>query len=104
MERDDDNEADSDQGQKHKDITPLWKYVTRLVGGKGGGTTKFICPHCTKTYTSSYSNVIKHLFRIMPCDQCKAVGVKTCYKLLGKEKQIHAERRGRSKQIQEIKG
>ena len=35
--------------------TPLWKYVQRQKGGKGGGTTKFLCPHCNKGYTGSYT-------------------------------------------------
>ena len=63
-EGDDDNENDSDDanGQKPKEIsTPLWKYVTRLGGGKGGGTTKFIFSHSHKTYTCSYTHVRKHL-------------------------------------------
>jgi hypothetical protein len=40
MEGDGDNENDSDgqDPQKSKDrYTPLWKYVTKLSGGKGGG-------------------------------------------------------------------
>lgn len=62
MEGDDDNENDNDNGQKPKEIsTPLWKYVTRLGGGKGGGTTKFIFSHSHKTYTGSYTRVRKHL-------------------------------------------
>ena len=28
-------EIESDEGQKPKDTTPLWKYVTRLGGGRG---------------------------------------------------------------------
>ena len=32
-------EIESDEGPK-KDTTPLWKYVTRLRGGRGGATTK----------------------------------------------------------------
>ena len=44
-------EIESEEEQKQKDTTPLWKYVTRLGGGRGVGTTKFTCPHCTKTYT-----------------------------------------------------
>ena len=35
------DEIESDEGQKQKDTTPLWKYVTRLGGGRGGGTTEF---------------------------------------------------------------
>ena len=78
-------EIESDEGQKQRDTTPLWKYVTRLEGGRGGGTTKFTCLHCNKTYTGSYTRVRKHLCGIMPCDQGKATGVKTCDKVSGKE-------------------
>ena len=46
MEGDRDNENDSDD-HDHEKVkernTPLWKYVTKLTGGKGGGTRKFIC-------------------------------------------------------------
>ena len=41
-------EIESDEGKKQKDTTPLWKYITRLGGGRGGGTTKFTCLHCNK--------------------------------------------------------
>jgi len=51
-----------DLTQKSKDKhTPLWKYVTKLTGGKGGGTGKFICHHCNTEYTGSYTRVRKHL-------------------------------------------
>ena len=70
-------EIESDEGPK-KDTTPLWKYVTRLGARRGGGTTKFTCLHCNKTYTGSYTCVRKHLCEIMSCDQGKATGVKTC--------------------------
>lgn len=41
-----DDEIDSDDGNKSKEnSTPLWKYVTKPVGGKGGGTTKFTYSH-----------------------------------------------------------
>ena len=26
-------------------LTPLWNYVTKLEGGRGGGSYKFVCPH-----------------------------------------------------------
>jgi hypothetical protein len=72
MEGDGDNENDSDgqDPQKSKDrYTPLWKYVTKLSGGKGGGTGKFICHHCHKDYTGSYTRVRKHLCGPMYWDE-----------------------------------
>ena len=74
MEGDEDNENDSDgqDPQKSKDrYTPLWKYVTKLSGGKGGGTGKFICHHCHKDYTGSYTHVTKHL-----CGLCTGMKVR----------------------------
>ena len=85
-EEEEEEEIESDEGQKQKDTTPLWKYVTRLGEGRGGGTTKFTCLHCNKTYTGSYTRVRKHLCEIMPCDQGKATRVKTCDKVSGKER------------------
>jgi hypothetical protein len=50
VEGDDDDETDNDDEQKPKESsTPLWKYVTKLGGGKVGRTTKFICSHCHTT-------------------------------------------------------
>jgi hypothetical protein len=49
MEGNHNHEIDSDDGNKSKESSPpLWKYVTNLEGGKGGGTTKFTCPPCKK--------------------------------------------------------
>jgi hypothetical protein len=39
--------------------------------------TKFICTHCHKTYTGSYTCVRKHLCGIMQWDEGKTLGVKT---------------------------
>ena len=49
-------------------------------------TTKFTCLHCNNTYTGSYTCVRKHLCALMPCDQGKATGVKTCDKVSAKER------------------
>lgn len=59
------------------DQTPLRKYVSRLSGGKGGGTTNFTCPHCKIHYTSSYTQVIKNLCGKMAWDGNKQIGTKT---------------------------
>jgi hypothetical protein len=68
------NENDSDVAQKLKEIlTPLWRYVIRLGGGKGGGTTKFTCHHCQTTYKGSYTRVRKHLCGIMSLDGGKTL-------------------------------
>ena len=83
---DEEEEIESDEGQKQKDTTPLRKYVTRLGGGRGGGTAKFACLHCNKTYTGSYIRVRNRLCGLMPCDQGKVTGVKTCDKVSTKER------------------
>jgi hypothetical protein len=67
MEGDDENENNNDDAKKPKEIlTPLWKYVIWLGEGKGGGTKKFTCHHCHKTYIGSYTHVRNHLCGIMP--------------------------------------
>lgn len=72
-------ESGDDEGTKMKvDQTPLWKYVSRLEGGKIGGTTKFTFLHCKNTYTGSYTYARKHLCGKMPWDGNKQVGIKTC--------------------------
>jgi hypothetical protein len=81
MEGDEDNENDSDgqDPQKSKDkYTPLWKYITKLSGEKGCGTGKFICHHCHKGYTGSYTRVRKHLCGSMYWDEGKNIGIKAC--------------------------
>jgi hypothetical protein len=50
-----DDEANNDNENKTKRVQhPCGSMWQRLEGGKGGGTTKFSCPHCKKTYTGSY--------------------------------------------------
>lgn len=38
----------------------------------------FDAPHCNTTYTGSYTRVRKHLCGVMPWDEKKTIGVKTC--------------------------
>jgi hypothetical protein len=55
-------------------LTPLWRFVTKLEGGKGGGTTNFLCCHDFhqgKPYTSSYIGVRRHLWGVMESDDNK---------------------------------
>jgi hypothetical protein len=60
-------------------LTPLWRFVTKLEGGRGGGTTKFLCHHdCHqgKPYTGSYTRVRRHLCGVMESDDNKgAIGI-----------------------------
>jgi hypothetical protein len=37
-------DEESNEGGKAS-LTPLWKYVTKVDVGRGGGTIKFLCPH-----------------------------------------------------------
>ena len=72
-------ESEHDSTQKTKqDLTPLWKYVTRPEVGKGGGTTKFHCPHCNNKYTGSYTCARRHLCGKRPWDGDKQIGIITC--------------------------
>eukprot|EP00253_Pinus_taeda_P036712 PITA_36712 len=72
-------ESEHDSAQKTKqDLTPLWKYVIRHEARKGGGTTKFHCPHCNNNYTGSYTRARKHLCGKRPWNGDKQTGIKTC--------------------------
>ena len=74
-EEEEEGEDERESRKKTKeDPTPLWKYVTRQARTRGGGTTKFVCPHCNKTYTGSYTRVRRHLCGHMPCDERKTIG------------------------------
>ena len=79
-EENEDSSDDDHDVRRTKELSPLWKYVTRLGGGKGGGTTKFTCPFCNITFTGSYTRVRKHLCGPMPCDEHKPKksGIRTC--------------------------
>jgi hypothetical protein len=64
----DDNEVDSGKAS----LTPLWRYVTKLEKSRGGGTTKFLCPHgCRpgKPYSGSYARVRRHLCGVLDSHQ-----------------------------------
>jgi hypothetical protein len=81
MGGDEDNENDSDGQDPQKSkvrYTPLWKYVTKLSEGKGGGTGKFICHHCHTEYIGSYTRVRKHLCGSMYWDEGKTIRIKAC--------------------------
>jgi hypothetical protein len=44
LEGDEGNEAESESEDTNKlDSTPLWKYVTKIEGGRGGGNIKLMC-------------------------------------------------------------
>lgn len=87
VEWDEDIESDGEDNNKDS-LTPLWKYVQRLEGGKGGGTTKFTCPHNNNSNTSSHSHVRKHLCGLFLGDENKHIGVKTYNKLPKVHRQI----------------
>ena len=44
-EEGDEPEEDIETQDGKATSTPLWNYVTKLDGGKGGGSYKFVCPH-----------------------------------------------------------
>ena len=47
-EEEEGEEAEENRKKTKEDPTPLWKYVTRQEGTRGGGTKKFVFPHCKK--------------------------------------------------------
>ena len=47
------------------DISPLWKYVTKIDKiGVGGGNCKFQCNYCQLIFKGSYTRVKSHLLKI----------------------------------------
>jgi len=57
-------------------LTPLCNYLTRLEGGKGGRSYKFLCPHgCHggKPYNVSCTRVRRHLCGVLDSDDKKGV-------------------------------
>ena len=75
------NEVEDEEVNPNKskeDLTPMWKYVTKMEKPKGGGTVKFLCPHCDKIYSGSYTRLRMHLCGNMPCDVGKPRGICTC--------------------------
>jgi hypothetical protein len=83
----DDNEVDSGKAS----LTPLWRYVTKLEEGRGGGTTKFLCPHgCRpgKPYSGSYTRVRRHLCGVLDNDDNRgSIGIAICPKITQEERE-----------------
>jgi hypothetical protein len=74
-------------------LTPLWKFVTKLDVGRGGGTAKFLCPHdCHegKPYAGSYTRVRRHLCGVMESDDNKgSLGINVCPNISKEQRQIY---------------
>lgn len=54
------------------DYSPLWKFVTKIEKGAGGGNVTWSCNICTKVCKGSYSRVKAHLL------QLKGFGIASC--------------------------
>jgi hypothetical protein len=65
--------------------------VTKLEGGRGDGTIKFVCHHdCYQgiPYTDSYICVRRHLYGVLESDDNKgAIGISIFFKIFKEEKQ-----------------
>lgn len=76
-------------------LTPLWNYVTKLEGGKGGGSYKFLCPHgCHggKPFSGSYTRVRRHLCGVMDSDDKKGVvGIQICPNISSEHKRKYIQ-------------
>jgi hypothetical protein len=83
----DDNEVDSGKAS----LTPLWRYVRKLEEGRGGGTTKFLCPHgCRprKPYSGSYTRVRRHLCGVLDSDDNRgSIGIAIFPKITQEERE-----------------
>ena len=55
VEEEVEEQEEENQKKTKEDASPLWKYVTKQRGTKGGGTAKFVFPHCKKIYIGSYT-------------------------------------------------
>jgi hypothetical protein len=69
-------------------LRPLWKFVTKVEEGKGGGSITFLCPHdCHdgKPYTSSYKRLRRHLCGVMESDDNKGSTGITIFPNISKE-------------------
>jgi hypothetical protein len=106
-------EEDNEEGQKNdKDaLRPLWACVTKLEDGRGGGTTKFLCPHnCHKgkPYTGSYTRVKRHICGVMETDYNKgSIGINVCPNISMEERQRYIKveeaaqkKRGKKQKLQ----
>jgi hypothetical protein len=84
-------DEESNEGGKAS-LTPLWKFVTKLDVGRGGGTAKFLCPHdCHegKPYTGSYTRVRRHLCGVMESNDNKgSLGINVCPNISKEQRQI----------------
>jgi hypothetical protein len=85
-------DEESNEGGKAS-LTPLWKFVTKLDVGRGGGTAKFLCPHdCHegKPYAGSYTHVRRHLCCVMESDDNKgSLGINVCPNISKEQRQIY---------------
>jgi hypothetical protein len=102
FEKDEEVEKDEDGEEGNKgakaSLTPLWIFVTKVEEGRGGGTTKFFCPHdCHegKPFTSSYTRVRRHLCGVMDSNDRKgAIGITVCPKISKEERQKYIKIEG----------
>jgi hypothetical protein len=89
----------------------LWGCATKLEDGRGGGTTKFLCPrncHKGKAYTSSYTRVRRHLCGVMESDYNKgSIGINVCPNISMEERQkyikiekVAQKKRGKKQKLQ----
>jgi hypothetical protein len=86
-------EEDNEESKKtSKDaLRPLWRCVTKLEEGRGGGTTKFLCPHNfhkEKPYFGSYTHERRHLCSVMERNNNKgSIGINVCPNISMEERQ-----------------
>ena len=94
-EEGDELEGDTEGQDEKGPSNPLWNYVTKLDGGKGGGSYKFVCPHgCHggKPYTGSYTRLRRHLCGVLDSDERKgSVGVSICPNISTEERRKYIQ-------------
>ena len=55
-------EEDTEMLEGKAALTPLWNYVTKSEGGKGGGSYEFLCPHGGKPYYSDATPSVELIY------------------------------------------
>lgn len=94
-EEGDEPKGDTETQDGKATLTPLWNNVTKLDGGKGGGSYKFVYPHgChgRKPYCGSYTRVRRHLCGVLDSDEKKGpVGVQICPNISTEERRKYIQ-------------
>jgi hypothetical protein len=84
-------------------LRPLWQFVTKFEGGKGGGSIKFLCPHnCHdgKPCIGSYTRLRRHLCGVMESDDNKgSTRITVCPNISKEQREKYIKRGSCTKKV-----